>query len=133
MFTQDAGETQMINDFGTDGCLFRVFGLGQNHAWTVGYGGLFKLDLGTVGFERPFIENGNAIIYPNPASNKVCIESENDINYISIQNIEGQQIYNEKLTGKKITVDTTHFKSGIYLLQVFFTNNSVTTYKLVIE
>lgn len=49
MFTQDAGntwETQMINDFGDAGCLFRVFGLDRNHAWSVGYGGLIKMDLG---------------------------------------------------------------------------------------
>ena len=135
MFTQDAGatwETQVINNFGTDGCFFRLSATDINHAWAVGYGGLFKLDLGTVDVKNESSEDKIIRLYPNPATDIVHVYTENEVEKIQLVNISGQIVFEQKKMGRETDLDISVFESGIYFVKVF-SNNNVITRKLVIE
>jgi len=59
----------------------------------------------------------NFSIYPNPASNKLTIES-NEIGIIKIKNLLGKTIYKAKKSNYLLEVNTSHFANGIYILQL---------------
>lgn len=79
-------------------------------------------------------ENNNILIYPNPAQDYLVIENLPMENCrISIHNVLGQEVfalYNHGLSEK--TLNTTHLKAGIYVLEVQ-TSNSKLSRRLVIE
>ncbi|MBP9970491.1 MAG: chitobiase/beta-hexosaminidase C-terminal domain-containing protein, partial [Paludibacteraceae bacterium] len=52
--------------------------------------------------------------YPNPASTEMYIASEDAIKNVSIQDINGKQIWSDKSS----VVDVSHFPSGLYVIQV---------------
>lgn len=73
------------------------------------------------------------VIYPNPASSFLIIESvslNKQINELSIFNLLGEEVWSRKFktTNSRYQIDVSHFKKGIYLLKV---NEYVR--KLVIE
>ena len=59
----------------------------------------------------------NFSIYPNPASNKLTIES-NEIGIIKIKNLLGKTIYKAKKSNYLLEINTSHFANGIYILQL---------------
>jgi hypothetical protein len=64
-------------------------------------------------------ENGNIVVYPNPADDIINIEIAN-INYtvIEIYNISGKLIYNKGFNSKSEKIDISGFQRGIYLVKV---------------
>lgn len=96
----------------------------------------FGLSFGT---RRPFtpteanvtLSVSNAVkesfkIYPNPASDFVVIETNNDIKDIIIYTISGQKVLNTQ--DKKINIQS--LKSGIYLIEIK-TAQSTTVHKII--
>jgi hypothetical protein len=71
-------------------------------------------------------------IYPNPATNKIIIQSSNEINGIVITNCVGQILYNEPHNNSIININTESFESGIYLIRIE-SDNSVLIKKIIIE
>ncbi len=73
------------------------------------------------------------IIFPNPINNSLTIVlSEDFINgSISIFNINGQLIISTKITNQSSTLNTSKFKSGIYLIKV--ENNETSIYRKIIK
>jgi hypothetical protein len=72
------------------------------------------------------------VVYPNPASGKVTIESYNrDIQGLTITDILGRTILidNEPFAGSKI-LNISKFKSGVYFIRIS-SDNQVTTRKLI--
>jgi hypothetical protein len=135
MFTQDAGATwatQIINDFGDDGCLFRLSAIDCNHAWTVGYGGLFKLDLGHVNVNEYTLQNNPITFYPNPAKEIVHINTTSDVEKIQLIDISGQIVIEQNTFGKQLELNTSKCEPGIYLIKLYSLTNTITQ-KLVIE
>ena len=61
------------------------------------------------------------LIYPNPAQNELFIETNQNINSISIYNISGQKIF-ETVINQNLNLpyklDTKHFPAGIYMVQL---------------
>lgn len=64
------------------------------------------------------IENNlihNTLVYPNPASDIVNIKSDNPIKYIRMFNQTGQEVFSVELNSSFYRLNTSDFKSGIYL------------------
>jgi len=59
----------------------------------------------------------NLSIYPNPASNKLTIESS-EIGIVKIKNLLGKTICKERKSNYLLEVNTSHFSNGIYILQL---------------
>ena len=59
----------------------------------------------------------NLIIYPNPANQYLCIESDNTIREIKICDIAGKIIESFITNDNVLTIDLTKFSSGFYLIK----------------
>ncbi|MFQ3332865.1 MAG: hypothetical protein ACI8ZH_000758 [Flavobacteriales bacterium] len=66
----------------------------------------------------------NLVIYPNPASNKLTIKS-NASGIVNIKNILGKTVYKVKKTTTKLSVNTSKFTKGIYILQLNGTSTKI--------
>ena len=65
------------------------------------------------------MKNENVLIYPNPTSNVLNIETGiPDICNIKITSINGQLLLNKVMVGPDYELDLSHFKSGIYFITV---------------
>lgn len=59
-------------------------------------------------------------IYPNPASNLVTVNCECSINKITVTNLAGQILIDEKIESKKrTTINISHLPAGTYLLRAY--------------
>ncbi|WP_179007555.1 T9SS type A sorting domain-containing protein [Winogradskyella forsetii] len=68
-------------------------------------------------------------LYPNPASNKVNIESNHIIDSVEVYDILGKQVMLLKKTNE---IDVSNLNSGIYLFKISM-GNKVQTKKIVVE
>ena len=66
-------------------------------------------------------------IYPNPATNKLTVESS-ETGTIKIKNLLGRTIYNSRKNNYLCEINTSHFENGIYILQL----NSISS-KILIQ
>ena len=57
-------------------------------------------------------------IFPNPATDKITIQSSYEINKIVIINCVGQVIYEESHNSNMIDIKTGNFTPGIYIIQI---------------
>nr|NQU93696.1 T9SS type A sorting domain-containing protein [Bacteroidota bacterium] len=78
------------------------------------------------------LDEGQMRINPNPARDKVCIETCVDMEKVQLINQSGQMILEQKNRGKKTIIKTSYFESGIYFVKVF-SHDNVITRKVVIE
>jgi len=62
--------------------------------------------------------NIKTLVFPNPATNNVTIQSNYNITGIQIVNFVGQKVYSSTVTGDHTTVNTSNFKAGIYFIRV---------------
>lgn len=75
--------------------------------------------------------NVDLLIYPNPVSYEVAIESAFPINTLKVFNVIGQEVYNKKITGLSATINTCGWDDGVYFLLIHFSKNHSTTKILV--
>ena len=72
-------------------------------------------------------------MYPNPAFNELNIHASGEIiESIQITNINGQQVYEELVSTKDISVDISAFNEGIYFVKVS-TSEGVKTNKIIVR
>lgn len=76
------------------------------------------------------ILSNNNNIYPNPASDKIFINSENKIVAISIFDITGKIII-EKNNIQENAIDVSNIKSGIYFCKIIDNKGKISTQKLI--
>lgn len=67
------------------------------------------------------------VIFPNPTSDKININSESDIQMVELYNLQGQRVYAENGNVRSITVSD--LAKGMYILKVT-TEQGVSTYKI---
>jgi len=60
------------------------------------------------------VKENSISIYPNPAEDVINISSPDQINNIKIFNFVGQMLY----SGNDVTINTSNFKSGVYIIKV---------------
>ncbi len=70
-----------------------------------------------------------AIVYPNPVSNQLYIDSSEEIAEISIFNLAGQKLIHRVSPGNSISTD--FLKAGIYLVEIEYANQAVQQEKLI--
>ena len=67
--------------------------------------------------------NSSLSLYPNPATEIVNIVSTNDIKAVEVLNYIGQTIYtNKNISLKKVQLNVTTFKAGVYFMKVTTTD-----------
>ena len=81
---------------------------------------------GTIGIYEA--NSTNAVIYPNPADNKVFVEGEGIVN-VQIFDINGRNVLTSDRPGQ---LDISSLSSGIYMVRII-SNNGITTHKLTVK
>ena len=68
--------------------------------------------------------------YPNPVSNKLTIDSRNEIQNITIYSIDGKLLYEKKENIMKTTIDLSNYEIGNYIMKLNF-NNKIVSIKVL--
>jgi len=71
-------------------------------------------------------------IYPTPAKDYLTIESNSKVQLLKIVNMIGDVVYEKQYNAKKVTLNTSDLKSGIYFLQVEYPEGKMSK-KIVIS
>jgi len=72
-----------------------------------------------------FSENKTEIsVYPNPANEMITIETSKSFNEVSIHNLLGKKVYCNSCSTNTLSIATSEFKPGIYVLQIVFGNKT---------
>jgi len=71
-------------------------------------------------------------IFPNPASDKITIQSSSVINKVVIINCVGQVMYKESHNSNLINIKTENYNPGIYIIQIV-NDNKIISKKIMIE
>lgn len=72
--------------------------------------------IGYVGIEEHTIQNQFIKLYPNPTTNQLQIETEEDITYLKVYNQLGKEVTYKLLTEKNI--DVSGLSIGLYILEI---------------
>ncbi|MDL2241216.1 T9SS type A sorting domain-containing protein, partial [Bacteroidales bacterium OttesenSCG-928-K22] len=70
-----------------------------------------------IGIEEYTVNGVTTIVYPNPATDMITVESNKDINSLQVINSAGQVIYSTKAAGNQVTVNTSSYSSGVYFIK----------------
>ncbi len=73
------------------------------------------------------------VIYPNPATTLVTIESAHAINNISIYNTVGQQVYAAGAQGTKTTMNVSNYANGTYMMRMVLANGSEVVRTMIVK
>jgi hypothetical protein len=74
----------------------------------------------------------SAVIYPNPARDRITIKSDEIIDEVRIFNNMGQLVYSGQHNNEQVMINTSNYINGMYLVQVI-SGNAVEVRKLIIE
>jgi len=88
----------------------------------------------TVGINETNANNKNINIYPNPATDKITISSNEKINTIEIYNMIGENVYTISNPGISASneIDVSNFKKGIYFAKIY-QPEKISTEKIAIQ
>jgi hypothetical protein len=84
------------------------------------------------GIENNLQSQGKVKLYPNPATDRLLIESDTDIQKIEMYNQVGQLVKFMNTNGNTLNLNIAELESGIYFVKIF-SSIEVITQKLVIE
>ena len=85
------------------------------------------------GDKKQKAENASSItIFPNPATSQLNIQSEIEIEEITLMNAVGQIVFSEQIQNKEATLNTSGLLSGIYFVKIG-TTRGVFNRKVVIN
>ncbi|MBR1515007.1 MAG: T9SS type A sorting domain-containing protein [Bacteroidales bacterium] len=70
--------------------------------------------------------NGTTLLYPNPVSDKLTIETTENINTVEVFNLVGALVYSQKDCTNKVEINTADLQSGIYFIRLTSANLSET-------
>ena len=62
-------------------------------------------------------------IYPNPVNDVLYIENSDIVEEVTIYNITGVIVYNERCTNNNVQVDIAELEAGAYIIKVRTENN----------
>ncbi len=72
------------------------------------------------------------IVYPNPVSTLLTIENNDRlIDHVSVYDIYGKTVYNSVKQETTVSIDFTGFEKGIYIVEIFNKNLSVSRKKII--
>ncbi len=92
-----------------------------------------KLSGEQLGLDNFEVKN-KVVVYLNPISETMVVQSMNTINSVSVYSIDGRIIktYRNPLTTKEYTINAQHFAVGLYILKIN-TNQGVFSKKIIIR
>ena len=74
----------------------------------------------------------NLKIYPNPVSTKVYIESDSNIEIVTVYSMDGKEVYRMKdVYYKELEIETAQWKSGVYMMYLRTVDGNIVKRKLV--
>jgi len=82
---------------------------------------------------NPQTTNHNILVYPNPASDIVTINSESNISEINIIDITGKVIKRQSMLNDENTIDVSSFVPGFYFIAFYDENKLIARQKLIIK
>ena len=90
------------------------------HTITVQFGGQTYETIYGVNTELSVesLEDNKLILYPNPTTGKVYLDSQANIDYVVIYDLAGRTIFKESPQLMTTTVDLSRFISGVYLVKI---------------
>lgn len=94
----------------------------QYEMWVTSFGNGMKTGfLYPSGVNEIGKENRMIRIYPNPAKDKIAIETDqnSDQGNLSVTNIQGQEILTQKIEGFKTEVQIINLTSGVYFVMIY--------------
>jgi hypothetical protein len=92
---------------------------------------LTRLDLEIV-TGIPVPEAGDGLkIYPNPATDRVFIQSDERIDFYRILNMQGQEVKSGDLTGRQPEIGISELQPGFYFLEISGKSNQKKSIKLI--
>ncbi len=98
--------------------------------------GTFSLDsvcISAVGLQQNTFEN-SMIIYPNPATSQLTIESiDYKIVSINMYDVVGQEVNHLIINKKQTTIDLSNVQKGIYFLKIIDSSNRVINKKITLQ
>lgn len=71
-------------------------------------------------------------MYPNPANDLVNIQTNENVDVVSIFDLNGRLIYSKKPSSNALVINTAKWSSGVYTVQIQL-NSGISTEKLIIE
>jgi Secretion system C-terminal sorting domain len=71
----------------------------------------------------------NILIFPNPADNRISIQSKNEISETTLLDMKGKILLKTKFTS---SLDVSNISSGIYLIKCSYVNGEISYHKLSI-
>lgn len=89
-----------------------------------------------ISFVCPVFANtpDNLTVYPNPVDNGVLnISAGIQIEKVELLNIVGEVVFQQELEPSKNVRVNFDLKKGIYLIRVFFTDNTIGTKKIIVN
>ena len=78
------------------------------------------------------VEESRVMLFPNPASNVVTIAGIADNAQVSIIDLNGREVYNQKANGSRLQVNVDGFAKGAYFVRVVSEKNNVIR-KLIVK
>ncbi len=72
------------------------------------------------------------LIFPNPATNLICIISDSTITSVKLFNLAGEKVFEEQTNSNIVQVPVQNLANGLYFLQVYKKPENV-TYKVMIR
>jgi hypothetical protein len=72
----------------------------------------------------PGIVNHSINVFPNPASSRLNIVSDENISEIRIYDMLGQLVFSHGAAGRQHVVEVSHLQNGIYIMQVHTINGA---------
>lgn len=91
--------------------------------------GNFKMDITTIVLANNSYDFKNLKMFPNPVTNILNLENSEKIESISISNLLGQELINQKNNDLKAQIDMSSFQNGAYLVKVN-SENAAQVYKI---
>jgi hypothetical protein len=74
--------------------------------------------------------SGNFVMYPNPVSDKLVVETTETIDHLEIYNLLGALVYSDTDCATKVEISVSDLPSGLYFVRLK-TNNNTETLKFV--
>jgi hypothetical protein len=82
----------------------------------------------------PEIMKGKINVYPNPAKDRVSIDSGNgNIKSVSLINTKGEMVFEKLFTSEKVQLDLSAIPSSFYILKVLTTDGVFTSKLLIVK
>lgn len=141
--TTDGGNTWSVGNCGYSNDLISISALDTENCWIGSTGGKYleldpnAVDCSSVNINHLNLGDHHLLVFPNPAAESVMISlSESGLtkenNRIVIYNNLGQNIFESNILNESLSINTTAWSSGIYLIQWFRNEQFIGVEKLIV-